>query len=182
VEELEFRATSFAKAVIQNFDDIWYREGCEVVSKDLATSLTSIGTDCLLMDGDVNEDGKLKMAAAIAGMVYHVENDYEMLGKTAFVDLVRKWKDVMGAGEREITSFFNKRTNCDCLRARLEVLKDCQKMGVCDCCLESFELKKLMQCSYCNFVQVRQMMCMIYRISFCASHSTLSLVMYCSKA
>jgi hypothetical protein len=179
---LEVRATSFTKAIIQDFHNTWEGEGREVASKDLATSLTSIGTDCLLMGGDVNEEGKLKMAAAIAIMVHHVENDFEMLGDTAFAVLVRKWKDIMDSGEREITSFFNKRTNCDCLKARLEVLKDCQKMGICDCCLESFELKKLMLCSHCNIIQVRQMMCMIYRISFCAPHSTLPIAKYCSEA
>jgi hypothetical protein len=184
-KELEFRATSFTKTIIQNFDDIWYAfgkgKGREADSKDLATSLASIGTDCLLMEEDVNVEGKLKMAAAIAGMVHYIEEEITTNGRT-LVDEMRKWKDVMGAGEREITSFFNKRINCGCLRARLEALKDCQKMGICDCCRESFELKKLMQCSKCRHVQVRKRdLCnLLYCISLGVPHPH-CLAKYCSK-
>lgn len=144
--ELNFRATSFTRSMMKgDFDEVYHGKK---YSKELTSSLVSFGTDLLLMGGDINEEEKLKMAAAIAGMVREIE------GRPGW-DTLRKRKDVLCAGERLVVSFFNKRTSCGCLQKKYEELKETQeKMIRCDVCKSSIELKQIMQCSRCKMAQV----------------------------
>ena len=149
---LVFRVESFSK--FNAFDEIWIDGSAE--SNLLAASLTSIGTDCLLMEGDINTEGQIKMAAAIAAMVQELESRRI---REPVLESVRKRNDILDGGERDIVGFFNKRIKCDCLKDRHHELKITQeKTGKCDNCHISVPIKQLKQCSRCRFFQV-EMMC-----------------------
>ena len=154
--DLELRAVRFAERITKKartfsfFEKIWCGgDG----SDELVASLLSIGTDCLLIEGNISKEGKLKMATAITGIV---QNLGPLSGKTVeAVESLRKRLDVVNGGEREIVSFFHKRIRCDCLKSKYKLLKDTkEKMGKCDGCNNFFELKQLQLCGYCQYVQV----------------------------
>ena len=150
---LHRRVKSFAK--FNAFEVLNYgsAESCS-----LTTSLTSIGTDCLLMKGDINTEGQEKIAAAIAALIIELEDSHSGIGKVAVSESVRKMNDILDAGERDIVSFFNKRIKCDCLKDRYDELKLTQeKIGKCSNCHISVPMKQLKECSQCRFVQVKLM-------------------------
>ena len=156
-EALKLRSIHFVKEFVNDFDEVWGGRG--VATDALGASLTSIGTDCLLMEG-ISQEGKLKMATAIAGMIYDIQKDY-LLDKEDFtrgktiIESIRKSKDIICAGERETVGFFSKKISCDCLKIKYKQLKKTQeKIGKCDNCAKTFELKQLKQCAKCKFVQV----------------------------
>ena len=151
---LMFRVKSFSK--FNEFDEIWI-DGSAESNNLLAASLTSIGTDCLLMKGDINTEGRIKMAATIAAMIQDLENRRIGIGEPV-LESVRKRNDILGGGERDIVGFFNNRIKCDCLKDRHHELKITQeKTGKCDNCHISVPIKQLKQCSQCRFVQVETM-------------------------
>lgn len=150
---LLFRVKSFSK--FNEFDEIWIDGSAE--SNLLAASLTSIGTDCLLMKGDINTEGRIKMAAAVAAMIQDLENRRIGIGEP-ILESVRKKNDILDGGERDIVGFFNNRIKCDCLKYRHHKLKITQeKTGKCDNCHISVPIKELKQCCQCRFVQVGMM-------------------------
>jgi hypothetical protein len=150
--ELCFQAKSFAEGSVEDLDKVWCG-GLD--SHVLATSLTSIGTDFLLMEGDFSRDAPLKVVTAIAGLVCKLQ---EINSTTITIsEHIRKHIDILQSGERDIVDFFNKRVGCGCLKNKCELLKETQKMGKCDQCLQSFEKNQLMMCSKCKFAQVNAM-------------------------
>jgi hypothetical protein len=82
-----------------------------------------MGTDCLLIEGGINKEGQLKMAARIAGMVHEIEGRPRYMEIKIGNESVRKEKDILGLGERDIVGFFNKRIGCDCLKYKHQVLR-----------------------------------------------------------
>jgi hypothetical protein len=151
--ELKFRTVGHAKELseehIRNFDEVWFGNGDE--SKKLASGLTSIGTDCLLIDGGVDRDGKLKMAAALAGMI----RELEIGGDATVEERIKKVDDTLFGSERQIVGFFKRRISCDCLTSKYKVLQESQqKIGKCYGCGKFFELEELKECSNCQLVQV----------------------------
>lgn len=169
--ELKFRAESHAKTMMKDFDDMWQSGGA--TSDKFISSLVSIGTDCLLIEDGVCVEGKLHMAAAIAGMIYDLGRNWSDNLELSAGESVRKQYDIMNGGEMQIVGFFNRRTSCCCLKGKYERLKETQeKMGRCDNCMKLIELKKIMPCSKCRFVQVITVYHVYYEL-FSTTHLTI---------
>ena len=167
-----------------DFKDDW-----STTTTDLSSSLISLGVDVLLMDdANVNAEGKVKMAGAIALLVadLNMRNGVQALLEEGVTihESRRKMKDLADSGERGVVNFFKKEVTCGCLTKKYKELKQTQeKVGRCDNCSKTLPLKQLLQCSQCKIVQVSPTYNSIYIRTYRAkrmSSKALLLHQYCS--
>lgn len=149
-------ALQITKRMCKDFSDDW-----SIGTADLSSSLISLGVDLLLMD-EVKSEGRVKMAGAIALLVYDLMSnssssyeDFDSYEDFSVLESRRKMRDLASSGERDIVNFFNKKVTCGCLKKKYRELKQTQeRVGSCGNCLKTLPLKQLMQCSSCKMVQV----------------------------